>query len=429
MARSGIAAAQKIKELGGIPFLSEFKPENQIENSSSLKSFYECEFGGHSEKLLKNDVLIISPGIPQNIPIIQKAKARNIEIISEIEFGFRIKHPHSKIIAITGSNGKSTTVSLIHHVLQTAGFNSILAGNIGTAFTSYPIEQAGIDFVVLELSSFQLELVKTFRPDVAAILNITPDHLNRYKNMDEYSRAKFNIFRNQTEQDLAIINSQDNYTNQFLSQIRAQTAFFSLKGTSDIHFKNQKLHFRNRCVSLANVSLQGPHNLENMMVTLLALYRFNLSDRLFEQAFSTFHSLPHRLEFVAEINGIKFYNDSKATNTDAVKFALQSFQKPIRLIIGGAGKGEDYSVLNELIKKHVKKLYLIGESRKDMANAFADTVEMEEFQTYEQVVKTAFRQAEPGDVIVLSPACTSYDMFRNFEQRGEYFKKLVRELI
>lgn len=428
MARSGIAAAEKIKQLGGKPFLSEFKTEDQIHNAEKIKSEFACEFGGHSEKLLENEILIVSPGIPLSIPIIQKAKERKLEIISEIEFGYRIKNLHSNVIAVTGSNGKSTTVSLIHHILQTAGYNSILAGNIGTAFTSYPIERQEIDFIVLELSSFQLELIDTFQPDVAAILNITPDHLNRYKNMTDYTRAKFNIFQNQSPSNLAILNNQDKYSENFKDQIKAKIKYFSLFDKSDILLENNKLIYSNYQISLKNSTLKGPHNLQNMMAAVMAVSKFNIPADLIEKAFSTFQSLPHRLEFVAEIDGIKFYNDSKATNTDAVKYALQSFDKPIRLIIGGAGKGEDYSVLKNLIKKHVKKLYLIGASKDEMAAAFADTVELEKYKTYEDVINAAFKEAEIGNAIVLSPACTSYDMFTNFEERGNHFKQIVREL-
>ena len=194
MAKSGIAAAYKAKKMGLEPFVSEFKKENQINNSQEIRKNFKCEFSGHSEKLLDCDLLIVSPGIPLDIPILKKAKKKNLKFISEIEFGYKIKYPASKIIAITGSNGKSTTVSLIHHILKTAGYKSILAGNIGSALTSFPIEKPGIEFIVLELSSFQLELIEFFKADVAAILNITPDHLNRYNNFEEYTLAKFNIF-------------------------------------------------------------------------------------------------------------------------------------------------------------------------------------------------------------------------------------------
>ncbi|HPR17178.1 MAG TPA: UDP-N-acetylmuramoyl-L-alanine--D-glutamate ligase, partial [Candidatus Cloacimonadota bacterium] len=318
MARSGIAAARKIKELGGNIFISEFKAADKIPDAAAIQAEFSCEFGGHTERILDNDILIVSPGIPLSVPIVKEAKKRGLELISEIEFGFRIKHPDSKIIAITGSNGKSTTVTLIHHILQTAGYNSILAGNIGTAFTAYPIEKPGIDFIVLELSSFQLELIDTFRPDVAAVLNITPDHLNRYKNMEEYAQAKFNIFRNQTHTDLAIINSNDHFAQDFRSQIPAEIKQFGLQGKSDITLENNSLKYQDCEYSLKDATLKGPHNIENMMASIMAVNHFHLPAKAIITALSTFVSLPHRLEFVAEIEGVKFYNDSKATNTDAV---------------------------------------------------------------------------------------------------------------
>ena len=428
MARSGLAAANKIKVLGGEVFISEFKSESKIDNAEEIKQNFSCEFGGHSEKLLESDVIILSPGIPKNIPILQEAKNNNIEIISEIEFGFRIKHPNSKIIAVTGSNGKSTTVSLINHILQTAGYNSILAGNIGIAFTSYPIEKPGIDFIVLELSSFQLELIDTFKPDVAAILNITPDHLNRYKDMGEYAETKFNIFQNQTSCDTAVLNRDDGYTQKYSFDIKSNIKYFSLSGDSDIKIKESNLEFEDKIISIDTATIKGPHNIANIMAAFLAVEQFKIPKEKLEEAIITFTPLPHRLEFVKSLNGIEFYNDSKATNTDSVKYALRSFPEPIRIIMGGAGKGEDYSVLNSILKKYAKKVYLVGDSRFEMAKAFADIVNTEIHETYEAVISSAFSDSEPGDVIVLSPACTSYDMFNNFEERGERFKQIVRTL-
>ncbi len=428
MARSGLAAAVKIQELGGKVFVSEFKKETDITEADKIRTSFDCEFGGHSSQVLDNDLIIVSPGIPLDIPILKQARQTNIELISEIELGFRIKHPNSRIIAVTGSNGKSTTVSLIHHILQLAGFNSILAGNIGTAFTSYPIEKPEIDFIVLELSSFQLELIDKFKADVAVLLNISPDHLNRYNNMAEYALTKFNIFKNQTRSDLAVINSADVFSQKYRNKISAEIRQFSSSGLSDVILKDDFIKFQTEKISLRNAILKGPHNLENMMAALLSVSKLNISETIIETAFATFTPLPHRLEFVAQINEIKFYNDSKATNTDAVKYALQSFPKPIRLIMGGAGKGEDYTILNDLIRKHVKKLYLVGNSSQEMAVAFKNVVDFDRFDSYQDVINAAYHEAESGDIIVLSPACTSYDMFANFEERGNYFKKLVREL-
>ncbi|MCK4653654.1 MAG: UDP-N-acetylmuramoyl-L-alanine--D-glutamate ligase, partial [Candidatus Cloacimonetes bacterium] len=356
MARSGLAAAYKIKQLGGNLFLSELKPEDKITNFQKIKNNFECEFGGHTEKILDKGIIIVSPGIPLDIPILQKAKQKNIKLISEIEFGFLIKHPSSKIIAVTGSNGKSTTVSLIHHILQTRGYNSALGGNIGTAFTSLPIEQEGIDFIVLEISSFQLELIEKFKPDVAIILNITPDHLNRYTNFDEYILAKFNIFKNQNKDNFAIINLDDEISSRIKNEISSTKKYFSLKSKTDIYFDGKYINFKEEKISIKDSTLKGPHNIANIMASILAVSQYGVKNEVIEKALTTFKSLPHRLEFVCEINGIKFINDSKATNTESVKYALQSFEKPIRIIMGGAGKGEDYSVLNPYLKKYAKKV-------------------------------------------------------------------------
>jgi len=428
MARSGISASNKIKELGGIAFISEFKDENEISNSKQIKETFQCEFGGHTERLLQNQILILSPGIPKNIPILKEAEEHNIEIISEIEFCFRIKHPHSKIIAITGSNGKSTTVSLIHHILQTAGYNSILAGNIGTAFSSYPIEKEEIDFIVLELSSFPLELIDTFKADVAAILNITPDHLNRYDSFEDYAETKFNIFKNQDSKDLAILNLDDTTSAKFTNKINSDLKYFSPNSKADIYYNENSIIFGSFEFSIQKSAIQGPHNTANIMCSILAVSPFNINRAVIKKSLETFVPLAHRMEFVKEIDGIKFYNDSKATNTDSVKFALQSFEKPIRIIMGGAGKGEDYSILIPYLRDRAKKVYLTGNTINEMKNTFDGSVEIESIKEFEDVIVKAFSDSEKGDIIVLSPACTSYDRFKNFEERGNTFKEIVSRL-
>ncbi len=428
MARSGISAAAKIKELGGIAFISEYKNETEITNSKQIKETFQCEFGGHTKKLLQNDVLILSPGIPRDIPILKEAEKQNIKVISEIEFSYRIKHPHSKIIAITGSNGKSTTVSLIHHILQTAEYKSILAGNIGTAFSSYPIEKENIDFIVLELSSFQLEIIDKFKADVAAILNITPDHLDRYDSFDDYAETKFNIFKNQNFQDLAILNLDDITSIKFTGKINSDLKCFSLNSNTDIYFKENSIVFGSENFSTRNAAIQGPHNIANMMCAILAVSPFHIERDIIQQSLETFSPLAHRLEFVKEVDGIKFYNDSKATNTDSVKYALQSFDRPIRIIMGGAGKGEDYSILIPYLQERAKKVYLTGDTIDEMKKAFEGSVEIASIKEFEDVIQKAFSDSKEGDIIVLSPACTSYDRFKNFEERGNTFKKIVSGL-
>ena len=426
IARSGLAAAYKIKKLGGIPFLSEFKAEDKFEDYKNIKSEFDCEFSGHTDRLLECDTIIVSPGISLNVPILEKAKKRNIHLISEIEFGFLVKHPESKIIAITGSNGKSTTVSLIHHILQTAGYNSILAGNIGMAFCSYPIEKPGIDFIVLELSSFQLELIDKFKPDVAAILNITPDHLNRYNNFDDYALAKFNIFKNQDKSDLSILNLDDTMSLKHKNKLDPE--YFSLNSKTDIYFDDKQIKFGTESINIDNSTIKGPHNVANIMASILAISPFGIDKNTIEKSLSTFASLPHRLEFVTEVRGVKFVNDSKATNTESVKYALQSFDQPIRIIMGGGGKGEDYTVLNPYLKKYARKVYLTGGTRLEMKKAFTGSVELAVFEDFEDAIRNAFKEASAGEYIVLSPACTSYDMFNNFEERGNKFKEIVLKL-
>ncbi len=428
MARSGISAANKIKELGGIAFISEFKKEKEIPNSKQINKTFQCEFGGHTDKLLQNDLLILSPGIPRDISILKEAEEQNIEIISEIEFSFRIKHTHSKVIAITGSNGKSTTVSLIHHILRNAGYNSILAGNIGTTFSSYPIEKEEIDFIVLELSSFQLELIDTFKADVAAILNITPDHLNRYNSFEHYAETKFNIFKNQDSKDLAILNMDDATSAKFVKKINSNIKYFSPNSNANIYYKDNSIIIGSEEFSIQKAAIQGPHNIANMMCAILAVSPFNIIKEVIQESLETFVPLAHRMEFVKEINGIKLYNDSKATNTDSVKFALLSFDTPIRIIMGGAGKGEDYSILIPYLQDRAKKVYLTGDTINEMKRAFEGLVDIETIKDFEDVIQKSFSDSEKGDIIVLSPACTSYDRFQNFEERGNTFKEIVSRL-
>lgn len=427
LARSGIAAAYKLKELGYSPFLSEYKPAEEIEDYQQLMQDFCCEFGGHSPAALDCETMIVSPGIP-DIPILQTAKEQGIELISEIELGFRLKANDSKIIAVTGSNGKSTTVSLINYIFRQAGYNTILAGNIGQAFTSFPIEKPGIDFIILELSSFQLELIQSFRPDLAILLNITPDHLDRYQSFAHYAQTKFKLFQNQSARNLAIINLDDSEVTSRSNQIAASKATFSLSKPADIFADNENIISKNTKYALAQLSLPGPHNLANSMAAILAADYFAIPPVSIRSSLSTFRALPHRLEYVMSIDKIDFVNDSKATNTDSVKFALQSFGQPLRIIMGGRGKGEDYAVLNPFLAKHVSKIYLIGEAATEMAEAFSDICPIQKCSDLPNAVKAAYQQAEAGETVLLSPACTSYDMYKNFELRGDDFKQIVRKL-
>ncbi|MGI6198332.1 MAG: UDP-N-acetylmuramoyl-L-alanine--D-glutamate ligase [Candidatus Cloacimonadaceae bacterium] len=432
LARSGIAAAYKIRELGGTAFLSDNKPREQIAEAAQLEADFECEFGAHSDRLLDFPVWIISPGIPLTAPVIPKGIKAGIEIISEIEFGYRIMHEGSKIIAVTGSNGKSTTVSLIHHCLSAMGHKSILAGNIGDALCSYPIEKAGIDYIVLEVSSFQLDTIKSFKADVAVLLNITPDHLDRYKDFDDYAQSKMRVFLNQTAADDAVICTDSEPILQRIQQIKAKQHRYSLKSSyPEVHAWMDKEYIqigsKHRC-SIDDLIIKGPHNHANFMAAMLSIQALGLELDAAIEAAKSFPSLPHRLEYVASVAGVSFYNDSKATNTDSVKSALISFGKPIRVIMGGSDKGEDFGVLTDMLSQWAVKVYICGDTEAKMLQAWQGKLPLATFQDFGACVQTAFEESSPGDVVLLSPAAASFDRFQNYQHRGEVFKQIVQSI-
>lgn len=430
IARSGLSAALKARELGNEVFISEYKKLEDCDVTLKELEGFEYEFGGHSDKLLEYPQIIVSPGIPLTTPIIKKLREHKIELMSEIEFGFRIKHPATKIIAVTGSNGKSTTVSLIYHILNELNVKVALGGNIGIAFTSLPLEKYVYDYIILELSSFQLDLVHDFRPDIAVLLNITPDHLNRYDSFDHYSLAKFNIFKKQTTSDTAIIFDKDRQINNFIHLIPSRIKRFSLKERSDVKLTDSTLTTSRLMIDISKTSLKGEHNILNIMATMLVLESLpiSLDNDLTTKAFTSFKGLAHRLEYVADINGVTFVNDSKATNTDSVKYALSAFKQRVRIIMGGSDKGEDFGVLLEHLNIYAKKLYLIGETKEKMLKQFESFSPKESFENLEEAVRKAFKESQTNDIIILSPACASYDAYKNYEHRGNSFRMIVENL-
>ncbi len=432
MARSGIAAAFKIKELGGKAFISDSQPMEAINGAEELLANFECEFGGHTERLLECDEWIVSPGIPLNIPIITEGIKIGIPMISEIEFGYRIKATDSRIIAVTGSNGKSTTASFIYHILKNMGFNTILAGNIGDAFCGYPIHKPGLDFIVLEISSFQLDLIKSFKPDVAVLLNITPDHLYRYQSFEHYASSKIQMFSNQSEQDYAILNFDDPQIRMREQRIHSKKLYFtnSHQDQAPDAFANESfLHFDNEeKLSIYELSIKGPHNLHNAMASILAANALIQDMPAVLKATHGFKPLKHRLEFVRTINGVSFYNDSKATNMDSVHYALLSFDRPIRIIMGGSDKGEDYNIVAPLLKEKALMTYITGATSDKMRQAWLGKLPLICIDDFEETIRRAFDNSMAGDVIVLSPGCASFDRFRNFEHRGNRFIEIVNQI-
>ena len=414
--KSGLSSAKIIKKLGGFVFVSDIKKKG--------KSEFDSEFGFHSRRCLETDYIVISPGVPLKIPIIQEAIKSGITILSEIELGFRLAR--GKIIAITGTNGKSTVSSLITHLLTLQSYKTALAGNIGTAFTSFLGNGEEYDFFVLELSSFQLELLNSFQAESVALINISPDHLNRYSSFDQYKKVKHSIFKRITNSGFAVINADDS---QIKRPNRIKVLSYSVKKNSDIFLKKGKIVFGEKKIDPSGCKLIGSFNIGNIMAAIACVSPFIKNWERVETDLNSFIPLNHRMEFVRKLDGITFINDSKATTSYSTKCAISSFNKKILLIAGGSQKNEDYSPLIPQIKSGVKKLFLIGETAKEMKQTFLNcNVSIELFTNFELCIKSSYKQAKKGDIVLLSPACASYDMFKNFEHRGEEFKRIVSQL-
>ena len=432
--RSGIAAAKLAKRLGAIPFVSDMANNISDESLSQLDALsIKYETGIHSEKVFNCDFIITSPGVPTNSEVLTKAASKNIQVISEIEFASWFNK--GSIIAITGTNGKTTTTTLCEHVLNKCGRKTYLAGNIGIAFSDIVLDVNEDEFVALEVSSFQLDFIDSFKPKFAVILNITPDHLDRYKNnFDYYVGSKYKIAMNQDSSDYLIINSDDEVVNNYPKKY---SAVFGISLSSLIidgcYIDEENIYFNqesktNQIGKINSISIRGEHNQYNSLAVITVAKLIGISDQKILKAVSSFIGVEHRLELVKVINGIEFVNDSKATNVESVWYALRSFRKPISLILGGKDKGNDYSRIKDLVKSNVKKIYAIGSSAQKIYDYFQEYISVEIFNSLEDCVNISFKEASSGDVILLSPACASFDMFNNYEQRGLVFKKAVESL-
>ena len=391
------------------------------------------ELGGHRiETFLSADLIVVSPGVPLNIEPITAAREKGIEIISEIELACRfIQDP---IIGITGTNGKTTTTLLLGDMLRASNKKVFVGGNVGNPLIDC-IGGDTWDYVVAEISSFQLEAIAQFRPSVAIMLNITEDHLDRYSGYDEYIRAKSRLFLNQRGTDFAVLNADDGTIDTITPQIKARKWYFSLTSPlkAGAFLDREALIYRNpegnvERWELARVSLKGIHNIENMLAAIAAAKICSCQRETIQTALESFRGLPHRLEFVRELDGVSFYNDSKGTNVGSVVKSLRSFYHPIILIAGGKDKGGDYSPLKEAVTERVKLLVLIGEATRRMAGDLKDCVPIATAGTLEEAVHLAFDEARAGDIVLLSPACSSFDMFRDYEERGDLFKEIVYQL-
>ena len=433
---SGVGSAVLAKVKGFDVFLSDMG--NITEDYRAMLQKWEIPFeqGGHSEALILNaDEVIKSPGIPSTAPMVQKIEERGINIISEIEFAGR--YDSARKVCITGSNGKTTTTSLIFHLLQQAGLNVGLGGNIGKSY-AYQVATEKHDIYVLELSSFQLDNVYDFKADIAIITNITPDHLDRYGyNMENYVKAKFRITRNMSSDDCFIFCSDDEITISHLNQIvvKAQKLPFTRKGEVEqgafvkddrmiVRYKDQECD-----MYLQELALGGIHNIYNSMAAALAAKAMDIDNSSIREGLATFQAIEHRLEKVLSIKDVLYINDSKATNVDAAWYALECQTRPVVWIAGGTDKGNDYSSLIPLVKEKVKAIICMGLDNSKIHEAFGGIVsEIRDVTSAQDAVRTASQLAASGDVVLLSPCCASFDLFKNYEDRGRQFKEAVRSL-
>ena len=437
-AESGVGAAVLAKVKGFDVFLSD-KGKIADHYADTLREWkIPFEEGQHSEELILNaDEVVKSPGIPTAAPMVQKLMQQGTPILSEIEFAGR--YDTAKKICITGSNGKTTTTSLIYYLLQQAGLNVGLGGNIGKSY-AFQVATEHFDYYVLEISSFQLDNVYDFRPDIAIITNITPDHLDRYNyNMEEYVKAKFRITRNLRPEDCFIFDADDAITIDHLNQIIIQAKMlpFTQNGKVDqgAYLEGEKIVVKyeesESEIYLKELALGGKHNIYNSMAAALAAKAVDIDDETIRGSLATFEPIEHRLEPVLSIKDVLYINDSKATNVDSAWYALECQTKPVVWIVGGKDKGNDYSVLTDLVKEKVKAIVCLGVDNSKIHAAFEDIVGTENITdtgSADAAVKAASRFASPGDVVLLSPCCASFDLFSCYEDRGEQFKAAVRNL-
>ena len=435
-AESGVGAAVLAKVKGFDVFLSD-KGQIKQEYADTLRKWdIPFEEGQHTENLiLSADEVVKSPGIPGTVPMVQKVREKGIRVVSEIEFASR--YDSAKKICITGSNGKTTTTSLIYHVLKNAGLNVGLGGNIGQSY-AYQVATEHFDYYVLEISSFQLDDIYDFRPDIAIITNITPDHLDRYDHkMENYVAAKFKITQNLTSEDCFIFDSDDSITVGHLSKIVLRCKKLPFSQEKEVEqgafLKDDKIVLRydkeETDIFLQELALGGRHNVYNSMAAALAAKATGISNQVIRNSLATFRPIEHRLEPVLSIKDVLYINDSKATNVDSAWYALECQKQPVVWIVGGTDKGNDYSLLNDLVKEKVKGIVCLGVDNAKIHAAFGGMVSrMEDALSAKEAVQKAAAMADAGDVVLLSPCCASFDLFKNYEDRGDQFKAAVRSL-
>ena len=435
LGKSGVASALFMKAHGARVTVSDTKSGDELRNEIPvlLDHGITVETGGHGDRTFRGqDLIVVSPGVPVDAPPLVQARSLGETVIGEIELAARFLP--GPVIAITGSNGKTTTTTLAGEIIAAAGLPVLVGGNIGTPAISLAERAKSETVIVLEVSSFQLETIQTFRPKVAVVLNVTPDHLDRHRTFEIYVDAKARIFENQRESDFAVLNADDLTCVAMAKRTKAQVVWFSRQKEVDhgAWVRDGNILFRDgagqrEILQVSEIPLKGAHNLENVLAAVCAGALMGCAPDKIRQAVHDFKAVEHRLEFVATIGGVDYYNDSKATNVDAAIKALESFPANIHLILGGKDKGSDYTVLNDLIRQRVKRIYTIGAAAAKIESQVKGA-EVVHAETLENAIRKAHAVAKSGDVVLLAPACASFDQFKSYEHRGKVFKEIVRGL-
>ncbi len=436
LGRSGVASALFLKSRGARVTVSDTKSEDQLRADIPvlLDHGIAVETGRHGERTFQNqDLIVVSPGVPVDAQPLVQARALGEQVIGEIELASEFLP--GPIVAITGSNGKTTTTTLVGEILAKAGLKTLVGGNIGTAAISL-VERATPETVtVLEVSSFQLETICKFHPKVAVALNVTPDHLDRHRTFETYANAKARVFENQHSDDFAVLNADDPTCVEMAAKLKAQVFWFSRKREVEqgAFVRQGNVHLRrggaeHEVIPVSDIPLKGSHNVENVLAAICAGELMGCSPGVIRSAVREFKAVEHRLEYVATVRGVEYYNDSKATNVDATIKALESFPGNIHLILGGKDKGSDYTVLNDLLRQRVKCVYTIGAAAEKIQKHIAGAAKVVSSGTIESAVKQASAAAQSGDIVLLAPACASFDQFKSYEHRGRVFKELALAL-
>ena len=440
LGKSGVASALFMKERGAHVTVSDTKSGDELRNEIPvlLDHGITVETGGHGDRTFRGqDLIVVSPGVPVDAPPLVQARSLGESVIGEIELAAQFLP--GPIVAITGSNGKTTTTTLTGEIMTAGGFPALVGGNIGTPAISLADRAKPKTVVVLEISSFQLETVESFRPRVAVVLNVTPDHLDRHRTFEIYTDAKARIFENQRPDDFAVLNADDPTCVAMAKRTQAQVFWFSRQKEVEqgAWVKDGAIVFRDKTgqremLQVSDIPLKGAHNLENVLAAACTGILMGCAPEKIRQAVHNFKAVEHRLEFVATIGDVDYYNDSKATNVDATIKALESFPSNIHLILGGKDKGSDYTVLNDLLRQRVKRVYTIGAAAAKIEGQIVSSKnggpEVVHAETLENAIRKAHASAKPGDVVLLAPACASFDQFKSYEHRGKVFKEIVRSL-